>query len=218
VDLNFMFVPHTPCSGVPPIPCCATIARAVTSRPLVTNAAHAAAPEDFATTCYDTILSIQTRPLLPLRYRSTRVHAAQASVCWRAQSTVDSLFFIDVPTNPGPRSLCAWPVRRCRRRRSTHALNCSKLGPRAPQVTNPYPESRDPEFLDPGMSSLTIGLFRGSSVANRGSCTESLSAAQTGCLYTTAPPVSVRALRTAMPCVNTGVPFSFLDFGVFISR
>jgi len=38
--------------------------------------------------------------LLPLRFRSTRVHAAQARVCWRAQSTVDSLFFIDVPTNP----------------------------------------------------------------------------------------------------------------------
>ena len=66
---------------------------------------------DFATTCYDTSLSIQTRPLLPLRFRSTRVHATQASVCWRAQSTVDSLFFIDVPTNPGPRSFHAWPVR-----------------------------------------------------------------------------------------------------------
>ena len=66
---------------------------------------------DFATTCYDTSLSIQTRPLLPLRFTSTRVHATQASVCWRAQSTVDSLFFIDVPTNPGPHSFCARPVR-----------------------------------------------------------------------------------------------------------
>ena len=63
--------------------------------------------------CYDTSLSIQTRPLLPLRFRSTRVHATQASVCWRALSTVDSLFFIDVPTNPGPRSFRAWAVRRC---------------------------------------------------------------------------------------------------------
>ena len=61
---------------------------------------------------YDTSLSIQTRPLLPLRFRSTRVHATQASVCWRAQSTVDSLFFIDVPTNPGPRSFHAWALRR----------------------------------------------------------------------------------------------------------
>jgi len=42
---------------------------------------------------------------LMLRFRSTRVHAAQTRVCWRAQSTVDSLFFIDVPTNPGPRSI-----------------------------------------------------------------------------------------------------------------
>jgi hypothetical protein len=33
-------------------------------------------------------------------------------------STVDSLFFNDVPTNPGPRSFCARPVRRCRWRRS----------------------------------------------------------------------------------------------------
>jgi len=55
----------------------------------VTNAAHAASLEDFG---------------------STRVHTAQASVCWRAQSTVDSLFFIDVPTNPGSRSFCARPV------------------------------------------------------------------------------------------------------------
>jgi hypothetical protein len=61
--------------------------------------------------CYDASLSIQTRPLLPLRFRSTRVHATPASVCWRAQSTVDSLFFIDVPTNPGPHSFCARPVR-----------------------------------------------------------------------------------------------------------
>jgi len=52
---------------------------------------------------------IQTRPLLP-EVRIARVHATQASVCWRAQSTVDSLFFIDVPTNPGPRSFCARPV------------------------------------------------------------------------------------------------------------
>ena len=72
----------------------------------------------FRQDCYDTSLSIQTRPLLPLRFRSTRVHATQASVCWRAQSTVDSLFFIDVPTNPGPRSFCARPVRRYRWRRS----------------------------------------------------------------------------------------------------
>jgi hypothetical protein len=58
--------------------------------------------------------SILDPPLLSLRFRSTRVYAAQASVCWRTQSTVDSLFFIDVPTNPGPRSFCARPVRRCR--------------------------------------------------------------------------------------------------------
>ena len=130
-------------------PCCATIARAVISRPLVT-------------TCYDTSLSIQTRPLLPLRFRSTRVHATQASVCWRAQSTVDSLFFIDVPTNPGPRSFHAWPVRRCRGRRSAHALrllffrppkvhepvpNISRSGPRNPSLTELWgrwgPRDRD---------------------------------------------------------------------------
>ena len=78
------------------------------------HARNAGAPPS----CYDTSLSIQTRPLLPLRFRSTRVHATQASVCWRAQSTVDSLFFIDVPTNPGPRSFCARPVRRYCWRRS----------------------------------------------------------------------------------------------------
>ena len=33
-------------------------------------------------------------------------------------------------------------------------LDCSKLGPQ--KSTNPYPESRDPEFLGPGMSSLTL--------------------------------------------------------------
>ena len=44
--------------------------------------------------------SILDPPLLSLRFGSTRVYAAQASVCWRTQSTVDSLFFIDVPTNP----------------------------------------------------------------------------------------------------------------------
>jgi hypothetical protein len=66
--------------------------------------------------CYDTGLIHPDPPLLPLRFRSTRVHAAQARVCWRVQSTVDSLFFIDVPTNPGPLSFCDRPVRcRCAR-------------------------------------------------------------------------------------------------------
>jgi len=120
---------------------------------------------DFATTCYDTSLSIQTRPLLPLRFRSTRVHATQASVCWRAQSTVDSLFFIDVPTNPGPRSFHAWPVRRCRGRRSTNALQLLQNWP--PKSTNPYPESPDPEFLGPGKSLSDNTLFHVSSSSSR---------------------------------------------------
>ena len=42
--------------------------------------------------CYDTGLFRPDPPLLPLRFRSTRVHAAQARVCWWTQSTVDSLF------------------------------------------------------------------------------------------------------------------------------
>jgi hypothetical protein len=101
---------------------------------------------DFATTCYDTSLSIQTRPLLPLRFRSTRVHATQASVCWRAQSTVDSLFFIDVPTNPGPRSFCAWALRRCHWPTPQPIVQLlkpySNLGPpifRPPKVHEPVP-------------------------------------------------------------------------------
>ena len=117
---------------------------------------------DFATTCYDTSLSIQTRPLLPLRFRSTRVHATQASVCWRAQSTVDSLFFIDVPTNPGPRSFCAWPALMPLDPVHQPILDCSKPG--LPKSTNPYPISRD---LDPGMSSSDITLFHVSSSSSR---------------------------------------------------
>jgi hypothetical protein len=34
-----------------------------------------------------------------------------------------------VPTNPGPRSFFAWPVRRCRRLRSTHALQLLSTRP-----------------------------------------------------------------------------------------
>jgi hypothetical protein len=118
-------------------------------------------------TCYNTSLSIQTSPLLPLRFRSTRVLATQASVCWRAQSTVDSLFFIDVPTNLGPRSFHAWPVRRCSGHRSTHVLQL--LQPGLPKSTNPYPISRD---LDPGMSSsdntLSHPLDSGAAVEYQG--------------------------------------------------
>ena len=108
---------------------------------------------DFATTCYDTSLSIQTRPLLPLRFRSTRVHATQASVCWRAQSTVDSLFFIDVPTNPGPRSFHAWPVRRCRGRRSAHALRLLFFRP--PKVHEPVPNISRSGPRNPSLTSTT---------------------------------------------------------------
>jgi hypothetical protein len=74
-------------------------------------AVPACAPSSTGVTIRDS--SILTSPWLPLRFRSTRAHAVQARVCWQAQSTVDSLFFIDVPTNPGPRSFCARPVLRC---------------------------------------------------------------------------------------------------------
>ena len=38
------------------------------------------------------------------------------------------------------------------------SFDCSKPGP--PKSTNPYPESRDPEFLGPGMSSSDRSLGR----------------------------------------------------------
>jgi hypothetical protein len=97
--------------------------------------------------------SVLDPPLIPLRFRSARVHAAPASVCWRSQSTVDSLFFIDVPINQGPRSFCAWPALMPLDPVHQPILDCSKPG--LPKSTNPYPESQDPEFLDPGMSPLT---------------------------------------------------------------
>ena len=120
---------------------------------------------DFATTCYDTSLSIQTRPLLPLRFRSTRVHATQASVCWRAQSTVDSLFFIDVPTNPGPRSFHAWAIRRCHWPVPQPIVRLLKPGPL--NSTNQYPISPDPEYLGPRESISDNTLFHVSSPSSR---------------------------------------------------
>ena len=109
--------------------------------------------------------SVLDPPLLPLRFRSARVHAAQASVCWRAQSTADSLFFIDVPTNPGPRSFCARPVPGTAGAGPQPILSIALKGaPSCPRFTNPYSISRD---LDPGMSSSDITLFHVSSSSSR---------------------------------------------------
>ena len=76
---------------------------------------------------------------------------AHERVCRRAQSTVDSLFFIDVPTNPGPRSFCAWAVRRCHWPVPQPIVRLLPSG--LLKSTNSYPISRD---LDPGMSPLTL--------------------------------------------------------------
>ena len=67
---------------------------------------------DSLTTCYETPAAtwIETHD------------AARARGCWRSSHDGQPTVLYCVPTNPGPRSFHAWPVRRCRGRRSAHAL------------------------------------------------------------------------------------------------
>ena len=68
---------------------------------------------DFATTCYDTGLFHPDPPLLPLRTSDLDTEFFHTDMKVLADHFHGQLTVLYcVPTNPGPRSFHAWPVRR----------------------------------------------------------------------------------------------------------
>jgi len=68
--------------------------------------------------CAAESLPLVTRLLLLPLARIETHDAARARGCWRSSTTVSPHVLYCVPTNPGPRSFRAWPVRRCHWRTS----------------------------------------------------------------------------------------------------
>jgi hypothetical protein len=90
--------------------------------------------------------------LLMLLDRDT--HAAHTRGCRRSSHDGQPTVLYCVPTNPGPRSFHAWPVRRCRWRPFLNPLSdCSLLRSYPPSPSpRTLTQSRDPKFLGPEMS------------------------------------------------------------------
>ena len=95
---------------------------------------------DFATTCYDTSLSIQTRPLLPLRFGSheftphRQVYVGERS----PRSTHSSLLTCPQTRVPAPSVLGPCPVPMARY--SANTLNCSSSAPESPRTLTHNPK------------------------------------------------------------------------------